>query len=130
MAALGVWRDWERSAAACGSYDHRKRREVHFLWPEGNLAEALLENQIKETDGAVAPDGGQAGDIRDRMLVSDGSTSADDLEPRMKRAVEEAKTVPYSARVVDTNFRLRPEIDTKSISSGNPVPVPIGSSAP
>ncbi len=27
------------------------------------------------------------------MLVSDGSTSADDLEPRTKRAVEEAMTV-------------------------------------
>jgi hypothetical protein len=82
MAALAAWRVWEGSAAACGSYDHRERREVHFLWPERNLAEALLESRIQETGGAVAPDGGQAGDVRDRMLVSDGSTSADDLEPR------------------------------------------------
>jgi hypothetical protein len=81
MAALGAWRVWEGSAATCGSYDHRERREVHFLWPEGNLAEALLERRIQETDDAVAPDGGQAGDVRDRMLVSNGSTSADDLEP-------------------------------------------------
>jgi hypothetical protein len=33
MAALGAWRVWTGSAAACGSYDHRERREVHYLWP-------------------------------------------------------------------------------------------------
>jgi len=98
MAALGAWRVWEGNAVTCGSYDHRERREVHFLWPEGNLAEALLENRIQEIGSAVAPDGGQAGDIRDRMLVSDGSTSADDLEPRTKRAVEEAMTVSLLAK--------------------------------
>jgi hypothetical protein len=32
MAALGAWRVWTGSAAACGSYDHRERREVHYLW--------------------------------------------------------------------------------------------------
>lgn len=98
MAVLGASRVWEGSAAACGSYDHRERREVHFLWPEGNLTEALLENRIQETCGAVAPDGGQAGDVRDRMIVSDGFTSADDLEPRTKRAVEEAMTVSLLAK--------------------------------
>jgi len=35
MAALGAWRVWTGSAAACGSYDHRERREVHYLWPDG-----------------------------------------------------------------------------------------------
>ncbi|ERG97302.1 MAG: hypothetical protein J07HQW2_03788 [Haloquadratum walsbyi J07HQW2] len=34
MAALGAWRVWTGSAAACGSYDHRERREVHYLWSE------------------------------------------------------------------------------------------------
>ena len=53
MAALGAWRVWERNATTCGSYDHRERREVHFLWPEGNLAEALLENRIQEIGSAV-----------------------------------------------------------------------------
>lgn len=89
---------WEGSAAGCGSYDHQDRREVHFLWLKGNLVEALLENQIQEIEGTVAPDGGQAGDVRDRILVSDGSTTADDLEPRTKRAVEEAMTVSLIAK--------------------------------
>ena len=31
MAALGAWRVWTGSAAVCGSYDHRERREVHYL---------------------------------------------------------------------------------------------------
>ena len=34
MAALGAWRVWTGDVAACGSYDHRERREVHYLWPE------------------------------------------------------------------------------------------------
>lgn len=36
MAALGAWRVWTGSAAACESYDHRERREVHYLWPEAS----------------------------------------------------------------------------------------------
>jgi len=28
MAALGAWRVWAGNAAACGSYNHRERREV------------------------------------------------------------------------------------------------------
>ena len=60
--------------------------------------EALLESRIQVTEDAVAPDGGQAGDVRDRMLVSDGSPSADDLDPRTKRAVEETMTVSLLAK--------------------------------
>ena len=30
MAALGAWRVWTGNAAACGSYDHCERREVHY----------------------------------------------------------------------------------------------------
>jgi len=39
MAALGAWRVWAGNAAACGSYDYRERREVHYLWPEGHPVE-------------------------------------------------------------------------------------------
>jgi hypothetical protein len=31
MTALGALRVWNGSAAGCGSYDHRERREVHYL---------------------------------------------------------------------------------------------------
>jgi hypothetical protein len=77
--------------------------------------EALLETRIQEIGGAVVPDGGQAGDVRDRMLVSDGSTSADDLEPRTKRAVEEVMTVSLLAKggryEVEAASRNRYEVD-------------------
>lgn len=39
MAALGAWRVWTGSAAACGSYDHHERHEVHYLWPDGHPVE-------------------------------------------------------------------------------------------
>jgi len=39
MAALGAWRVWAGNAAACGSYNHRERREVHYRWPEGHPVE-------------------------------------------------------------------------------------------
>ncbi len=129
IATLGAWRVWEGSGTACGSYDQRERREVHFLWPEGNLAQALLENRIQEIGGAVVPDGGQEGDVRDRMLVSDGSTSAEVLKPRTKRAVEEAMTVSLLAKggryEVEAASENRYEVDIIE----NLVPVPIGSSA-
>jgi hypothetical protein len=82
MAALGAWRVWTGSAAACGSYDHRERREVHYLWPEGHPVEALLANRLQDPEAAVAPDGGRTGDVRDRMVVTEHSTQHDDLEPR------------------------------------------------
>jgi len=40
--------------------------------------------------GAVAPDGGRAGDVRDRLAVDENTQSQNDLEPRTKRAVTEA----------------------------------------
>ena len=93
MAALGAWRVWTGSAAACGSYDHRERREVHYLWPEGHPVEELLHERLRGPAEAVAPDGGRTGDVRDRLVVDENAQSEDDLEPRTKRAVAEAMDV-------------------------------------
>jgi len=93
MAALGAWRVWTGSAAACGSYNHRERREVHYLWPEGHPVEDLLENRIRGPTAAVAPDGGRTGDVRDRMVVAEHPTPKDDLDPRTRRAVDEEMNV-------------------------------------
>jgi hypothetical protein len=93
MGALGAWRVWTGSAAACGSYDHRERREIHFLWPEGHPVEELLQDRLQGPDAAVAPDGGQTGDVRDRMVVTEHSSQQDDLEPRTRRAVDEEMAV-------------------------------------
>ena len=93
MAALGAWRVWIGSAAACGSYDHRERREVHYLWPEDHPVEKVLHEQLSGPAQAVAPDGGRTGDVRDRLVVDENAESQDDLEPRTKRAVAEAMDV-------------------------------------
>jgi len=93
MAALGSWRVWTGCAAACGSYDHRERREVHYLWPEGHPVEKVLHERLSGPAEAVAPDGGRTGDVRDRMVVNENAESEDDLEPRTKRAVAEAMDV-------------------------------------
>jgi len=81
------------SAAACGSYDHRERREVHYLWPEDHPVEKVLHEQLSGPAQAVAPDGGRTGDVRDRLVVDENAESQDDLEPRTKRAVAEAMDV-------------------------------------
>jgi len=47
MAALGTWRVWTGSATACGSYDHRERREVHYLWSEGHPVEEVLHERLQ-----------------------------------------------------------------------------------
>jgi len=93
MAALGAWRVWTGSAVACGSYDHRERREVHYLWPEGHPVEDLLQERLRGPAEAVAPDGGRTGDVRDRLVVDDDPHPQDDLEPRTKRAIDEAMDV-------------------------------------
>ena len=93
MATLGAWRVWSGSAAACGSYDHRERREVHYLWPEGHPIEDLLQDRLQSPTGAVAPDGGRTGDVRDRMVVMEDSSQYVDLEPRTRRAVDETMAV-------------------------------------
>ena len=92
MSALGAWRVWTGSAADCGSYDHRERREVHFLWPHGHPVEDLLQERLHGPDG-VAPDGGCTGDVRDRMVASPDHDHVDDLEPRTRRAVTEEMSV-------------------------------------
>ncbi len=93
MATLGAWRVWTGNAASCGSYDHRERREIHYLWPEGHPVEALLENRLQNPTAAVAPDGGRTGDVRDRMVVTEHSAQRDGLEPRTRRAVDQAMAV-------------------------------------
>ncbi|WP_018257208.1 hypothetical protein [Halomicrobium katesii] len=93
MAALGAWRVWTGSAAACGSYDHRERREVHYLWPEGHPVEEVLYERLSGPAEAVAPDGGRTGDVRDRLVVDEDAQSQDELEPRTKRAVNESMDV-------------------------------------
>jgi hypothetical protein len=74
MAALGAWRVWAGTAAACGSYDHRERREVHYRWPEGHSVEDLLQNRLQGPATAVAPDSDRTGDARDRMVVTEDSS--------------------------------------------------------
>lgn len=98
MAALGAWHVWDGSAASCGSYDHFERREVHFLWPDGHPVEELLKERLQGPNGTVAPDGRRTGDVRDRMVAAEESVSADDFEPRTRRAVEEAMTVSLLAK--------------------------------
>jgi len=93
MAALGTWRVWTGSATACGSYDHRERREVHYLWSEGHPVEEVLHERLSSPAEAVAPDGGRTGDVRDRLVVDDDPQPQDDLEPRTKRAIDEAMDV-------------------------------------
>jgi len=74
MAALGAWRVWAGTAAACGSYDHRERRELHYRWPEGHSVEDLLQNRLQGPATAVAPDSDRTGDARDRMVVTEDSS--------------------------------------------------------
>jgi hypothetical protein len=90
MAALGAWRVWTGTAATYGSYDYRERREVHYVWPEGDPIEKRLHERLAGPAEAVAPDGGRTDDVRDRLVVDENPQSQDDLEPRTKRAVEEA----------------------------------------
>ncbi|MGZ0748412.1 hypothetical protein [Haloparvum sp. AD34] len=92
MGALGAWRVWSGDAAACGSYDHRDRREVHYLWREGHPIEARLVDRLQSPDAAT-PDGGQTGDMRDRMVVAESSSQSDDLDPRTRRAVTEEMSI-------------------------------------
>jgi hypothetical protein len=64
MAALGAWSVWAGNAAACGSYDHRERREAHYLWPEGHPVEERLHERLTGPAEAVAPEGGELATVR------------------------------------------------------------------
>ena len=98
MVALGAWRVWNGSAASCGSYDYRERSEVHYLWPEDHPVQDLLQERLQHPDGAVAPDGGRTGDVRDRMVVSEDTTPQDTLEPRTRHAVDETMNASLLAK--------------------------------
>ncbi|WP_248898239.1 hypothetical protein [Haloplanus halobius] len=94
MAALGAWRVWSGSAATCGSYDHRERREVHSCGRrKGHPVEEVFHERLSGPAEAVAPDGGRTSDVRDRLGVDKNAESQDDLDPRTKRAVAEAMAV-------------------------------------
>jgi len=95
----------------------RARREVHYLWPEGHPVEEVLHERLSGPAEAVAPDGGRTGDVRDRLVVDDDPQPQDDLEPRTKRAIDEAMDVSLLSKVVATRSSPRPVIGTKSTSS-------------
>jgi len=120
---------WTGSATACGSYDHRERREVHYLWSEGHPVEEVLHERLSSPAEAVAPDGGRTGDVRDRLVVDDDPQPQDDLEPRTKRAIDEAMDVSLLSKGGRYEVQSASGIGTKSTSSTSRVPVPTGSSA-
>lgn len=95
MASLGAWRVWSGPADDHGSYDHRERNEVHFLWPWNHPIEELLASRTSTDDADLAADGGQAPtnegdcgvDAEADQTSRDGER--DELEPRTQRAREE-----------------------------------------
>jgi len=129
MATLGASRVWTGSAAACGSYDHRERREVHYLWPEDHPVEEVLHEQLSGPAEAVAP------------AVAERATFATDwssTRTNSHRTISSpARSVPSlkrwtsrsSRKVAATKFSPRPETGTKSTSSTSRVPALTGSSA-
>ena len=129
MAALG--RVWTGSAAACGSCDHCERREVHYLWPEGHPVEEVLHERPSGPAEAVAPDGGRTGDVRDRLVVDENAQSQDDLEPRTKRALDEAMDVSLLSKGdrYEVQSASGNEYEVDIVDESCSVPVPTGSSA-
>ena len=95
MTALGAWRVWDGPADACGSYDHRGRHEVHFLFPYNHPIEDLLARQIEPDGAALSPDGGwvESRDAQSLVESNPDTVSAepsdDELAPRTRRACEE-----------------------------------------
>ena len=55
--------------------------------------EKVLHERLTGPAEAVAPDGGRTGGVRDRLVVEDDPQPQDDLEPRTKRATDEAMDV-------------------------------------
>ncbi|XVH33774.1 hypothetical protein ACNS7O_18725 (plasmid) [Haloferacaceae archaeon DSL9] len=99
MTALGAWRVWEGTAAACGSYDHRGRREAHFLLHYNHPIEEHLARLVEPNDPALAPDGGWVATrdtqsaIKPEIDTVSAEPSADELAPRMRRACDEEMDV-------------------------------------
>lgn len=59
----------------------------------GHSVEYLLHERLTGPESVVAPGGGRTGDVRDRRVVDEDPRPQDDLEPRTKRAVDEAMSV-------------------------------------
>lgn len=99
MSALGAWRVWDGPATACGSYNHRNRREAHFLFPYNHPIERQLARLVEHDDGALAPDGGWVvtSDMQERcrpkMAAVSAEPSEEDLEPRTRRACDDAMDI-------------------------------------
>ena len=102
MAALGAWRVWTGSAAACGSYDHRERREFHST----NGSPALQKLSPRTVDGLVTSATGLSSTITPSYRMN--STHA--------RSVPSTKQwTPHSSqKVVATRSSPRPGTGTKS----------------
>ena len=115
MTALGAWRVWTGSAAACGSYDHRERREVHYLWPEGHPVEEVLHERLSGPAEAVAPDGDRTGDVRDRLVVDENAQSKDDLEPPHEacRRRSDGRLAPFEGWPLRGAVRVRQQVRSR-----------------
>lgn len=110
-----------------GSYGHRERRRVRYLW-RGHPVEEVLHERLSGSAEAVASDGGRTSDIQtDRSLAR--PESQEGPEPRVKRTVADAMDVSLLSKVADTRYSSRPATGTKSISSTNRVPTLTSSSA-
>jgi hypothetical protein len=67
-----------------GSYEHRERRRVRYLWP-GHLVEEVLHERLSGSAEAVASDREQTSDVHDRLVVDETteSTRASSPAPRV-----------------------------------------------
>ena len=115
MAALGACRVWTMSAAACGSYDHCERREVHYLWSEGHPVEEVLHERLSGPAEAVAPDGDRTGDVRDRLVVDENAQSKDDLEPPHEacRRRSDGRLAPFEGWPLRGAVRVRQQVRSR-----------------
>jgi len=94
MAALGTWRVWtgrKRNRVAPTTIASAVRSTTcgrkAIRWRKCSTSGSSSPAE------AVAPDGGRTGDVRDRLVVDDDPQPQDDLEPRTKRAIDEAMDV-------------------------------------
>lgn len=74
-----------------GSYEHRERRRVRYLWP-GHLVEEVRHERFSGPAEAVAPRS-RTSDVHDRLVVDETTESQEGLEPRAKRTVTDAMDV-------------------------------------
>jgi hypothetical protein len=66
---------------------------VHYHWLEGDPFEYSLHERLAGPIEAVAPNGGRTGGVRDRRVANENPQLRDDVQPRTRRAVDEAMDV-------------------------------------